>query len=469
MTFEALLAREPPPRPGLADSIRARFHESNDRIVVIDDDPTGSQTVSGVEVLLDPSDEKIDRVMAAERLFYVLTDSRSLSEVEAVALNQKLGIQLAAAAARRDVHLRLASRSDSTLRGHFPAEVEALVRGAGIRPRAILLVPSFPDGGRYTLGNIHYARVDDGVVPVAETAYARDPVFGYTRSHLAEWVEEKSHGRIPAASVASIDLGTIRRRGPGGVAQALATVPFGAVVIVNAVAASDLEVVACAVQDVESASAEIVYRTSAAFVRARCGLREQPLLSREEALSGAAQPDAAALVICGSHVPLSTAQVAAAVNLPGVVPVEIDVDNLQQEGSARVRAIADAATAATNALVAGKHAIVFTTRQYRPPRTATPLDASRLIAGGLAEIVERLGTPPAYIIGKGGTTSSVIARAGLALRSAFVRGQVAPGISVWVSDDGRFPHVPYIVFPGNVGDSGTLARLLTALSPGRRT
>ena len=36
-------------------------------------------------------------------------------------------------------------------------------------------------------------------------------------------------------------------------------------------------------------------------------------------------------------------------------------------------------------------------------------------------------------------------------------GQICPGIPVWETDDSsKFPHMAYVIFPGNVGDADTL-------------
>jgi uncharacterized protein YgbK (DUF1537 family) len=313
---------------------------------------------------------------------------------------------------------------------------------------------------------MHWAQVGSAVVPVAETAYARDPVFGYANSSLPAWVEEKSGGRIRAADVLSLSLDLIRTGGPRAVTAALRAAPSGSVVVVNAVAQSDLEVVAAGVQDIEHEGFDLVYRSAASFVRVRAGIPQRPSLSRAEVFGDVAAPGGPGLVVCGSHVPLSTAQVAEARALPNVAPYEVAVDDLHPRGPARTTAVERAALAASRAIGDGRHALVYTTREYREFDGAHPLEASQSIAEALAEIVQRMTVTPTFVLAKGGITSSVLATHGLNMKSALVVGQVVPGVSVWTSDSGRLPRIPYLVFPGNVGSERTLAELLTLLSAG---
>jgi uncharacterized protein YgbK (DUF1537 family) len=298
---------------------------------------------------------------------------------------------------------------------------------------------------------------------VADTHYACDPVFGYTHSALPRWVEEKTGGRLPAGQVASLGLSLIREGGPNVVADALLGVPDGSMVVVNAVSQRDLEVVATGVIVAEAKGVHFIYRTAASFVRVRGGIEPSPLLSRGEVFANAPADYGAGLVVCGSHVPLSTVQLDAACSLPNVVCIEVDVEVLHRLTRTPDDTVLMLARKASSALEGGMHVLVYTTREYRDLEAANPLFASRSVAQRLAEVVRHLTARPAFVIGKGGITSSLLATEGLGMKTATVLGQVAPGISVWSSDDGRLPRVPYVVFPGNVGVESTLADLLTLL------
>ena len=75
------------------------------------------------------------------------------------------------------------SRGDSTLRGHFPLEVDVINEELGPFD-ATLLVPAFLEGGRTTVDGVHRLHGQ----PVHETALARDRLFGYISSDLPAWV-----------------------------------------------------------------------------------------------------------------------------------------------------------------------------------------------------------------------------------------------------------------------------------------
>jgi uncharacterized protein YgbK (DUF1537 family) len=79
-------------------------------------------------------------------------------------------------------------------------------------------------------------------------------------------------------------------------------------------------------------------------------------------------------------------------------------------------------------------------------------------------IVRQLERRPRYLLAKGGITSSDIATRGLGIRRALVLGQILPGVPVWQSGpESRFPGMPYIVFPGNVGGVEALAEVCKQL------
>ncbi len=184
----ALFDRLPSPWPEpLLDAIRARVHASGQRFVVLDDDPTGTQTVHDLPVLTEWPVEALAEELERVPVFYVLTNSRALDAPGAVALAREIGANLREAARRTRRTIAVASRSDSTLRGHFPSEVDALARalhGDEAARACYVLTPYFAEGGRFTIDDIHYVLQGETLVPAAQTEFARDKVFGYRSSHL---------------------------------------------------------------------------------------------------------------------------------------------------------------------------------------------------------------------------------------------------------------------------------------------
>jgi len=465
---ETVLEGLPAEYPGdLLPVIRAEVAASGQKLVALDDDPTGVQTVHETAVLARWSaGELAAELRRPEPVFFVLTNSRSLPESEAAGLNRAIAADLAAAVRETGVGVAVASRSDSTLRGHFPAETDAL--GEVLGPiDGVLLVPAFFEGGRVTVGDVHHVRGGERLVPAAETEFARDASFGYRSSNLREWVAEKTRGRIPAADVASLGLEEIRGGGPAAVERRLREVARGRVVVVNAAGYRDLEVVALAAVRAEAAGKRFLYRTGASFVRARAGLAGRPLLSRAELVGHDAPAPLPGLVVVGSHVRRSGEQLARLLARPGVVPVELSVPGVLN-GASRNGEIARAREAADAALAGGETPVLFTSRElHRAGDAVGQLAISRSVSAALVAVAGSLGAGdgrPGWVVGKGGITASDVGTEALGARRAVVLGQIRPGVPVWrLGAETRYPGLPYVVFPGNVGGAETLAEVVEEL------
>jgi uncharacterized protein YgbK (DUF1537 family) len=472
-----LLASLPPAWPeDLLPRIQAQVRASNKKLVVLDDDPTGNQTVHGVAVLTDWSVPMLTRAFRERNpVVYILTNSRSMPLSAAQDLNRRIvrHLKIAHAATGRD--FAIVSRSDSTLRGHYPGETDVLAQELGGRIDAVLLVPFFAEGGRLTAGDVHYVAQGDTLIPAAETEYARDATFGYTHSNLRDWVCEKHAGAPTRNGVTTISLNDIRTGGPGAVStklMALGVKPNGQtasleiprnVCIVNAVSYRDLEVVVAGLLQAECAGKRFLYRTAASFVRVRGGIAPRPLLTHAD-LGLSPRPCHGGLVIVGSHVQTTTRQVEAALALPGIRKVEVSVPALLDDKS-REGEISRAVGRIERLIEKGQDALVCTSRELI---TATAdldnLAVGRRTSRSLVEIVRSIDTRPAWIIAKGGITSSDVATEGLGVQRVEVLGQAVPGVPVWrTGPESRWPHGVYVVFPGNVGDDQAVARMIAIL------
>ncbi len=459
------LADLPPEWPhDLTPAIRAAAQESGRKLVALDDDPTGVQTVHDTAVLARWSIDDLSAELLDPRpVCFVLTNSRSLPERDAARLNQEIATNLVAASRATGVPVAVASRSDSTLRGHFPAETDALAAVLGPID-GMLLVPAFFEGGRFTAGDIHWVQTDAGLVPAAETEFARDPTFGYSASNLRAWVEEKTRGRIRASQVASIGLDDLRGGGPERVATLLSSVQEHQPVVVNAASYRDLEVVALGVLRAEATGKRFLYRTAAGFVRVRAGLPERAPLSRDELVGAGAPSSLPGLVVVGSHVRRSGEQLAHLLDQPGIEPVELHVPALLDAGK-RDAAIRAAQRQASAALGRGATPVIFTSRTVEQAvDRGTQLDISRSVSAALVSAVRGMTGQPGWIVGKGGITSCDIGTAALDVRRAIVLGQIAAGVPVWrLGSETRYPGLPYVIFPGNVGDVETLTAVVNML------
>lgn len=429
-------------------------------LVALDDDPTGTQTCHDVAVLT-----VWDRATLAAEFratqpgggFFILTNSRALHPAPARALITEICANLQAAAAETGTRFEVVLRGDSTLRGHFPLEAEAAEAVLGAAD-AWLLCPFFLQGGRYTLDDVHYVAEGDVLVPAAQTPFARDATFGYSSSNLRDYVVEKSRGAILRERVTSLSLATIRTGGADAVLAQLETVPKCAVVVVNAAAEEDVDVVVLALLRAAAAGRRYLFRTGAAFVSARLGISPIAPVS-------AAQLDLAThvggLVIAGSYVPKTTAQLETLRRRSGdrLTSVVMDVRELLASDAAGAAAVAHAQAVAEREIARGQDVLVMTSRELvTGADEAASLDIGAVVARALVSFLVGLQTRPRYLIAKGGITSSDMATKGLRMRRALIVGQAAAGVPLWrcQETDAKWPGLPYVVFPGNVGSDDTL-------------
>lgn len=217
-------------------------------LVVLDDDPTGTQTCHDVAVLcVWDVPTLIDQVKETPSGggFFILTNSRALHPPAAAALVAEICRNVKEACATAGKPFEIVLRGDSTLRGHFPEEPRAVDDTLG-ESHAWVLLPFFLQGGRYTINDVHYVAEGDKLVPAGETPFARDATFGYHSSDLKDWVVEKSQGAITKDRVVSLSLEVIRNGGPEDVLKILLALEKGSVLVVNAAAEEDIDVVVLA-------------------------------------------------------------------------------------------------------------------------------------------------------------------------------------------------------------------------------
>ncbi|KAJ6687739.1 ALDOLASE-RELATED [Salix koriyanagi] len=439
-----------------------RLNQSNSKtLVVLDDDPTGTQTVHDIEVLTEWSVESlVEKLRKKPKCFFILTNSRSLSSEKASALIKDICGNLSVAAKSvENIDYTVVLRGDSTLRGHFPEEADAVVSLLG-EMDAWIICPFFLQGGRYTIKDIHYVADSDWLVPAGDTEFARDASFGYKSSNLREWVEEKTRGRIPASSVSSISINLLREGGPDAVCDTLCNLQKGSTCIVNAASERDMAVFSAGMIQAELRGKSFLCRTAASFVSTRIGIiPKAPILPKDLGIN---KERKGGLIVVGSYVPKTTKQVEELKLQCGhfLKKLEVSVDKLAMKSlEEREEEINRVAEMANLFLGASKDTLIMTSRELITGKTACEsLEINFKVSSALVEIVRRISTRPRYILAKGGITSSDLATKALEAKCAKVVGQALAGIPLWqLGPESRHPGVPYIVFPGNVGDSKALA------------
>lgn len=452
------------------DALLAReLEQSRVKLVVLDDDPTGVQTVHDVSVYTDWSRESMARGFAEkERLFYVLTNSRGFTVEQTTRCHREAARAAAQAAQAAGVDYLIISRGDSTLRGHYPLETALLAEELAKDGTVVdgeVLCPYFKEGGRFTIGNVHYVRYGDELVPAGETEFAGDKTFGYTSSDLREYIQEKTAGQYPASGVTCISLDDLRAMDFDKIERQLLAVSGFGKIVVNAADDCDLKVFCVALYRAMAKGKRFLFRTAASFVKVMGGVTDRPLLSRNEMVTR--ETDRGGIVVVGSHTKKTTAQLQQLLTVPGVEAIEFD-SNLVLKGEAAFDAEIDRVVRQSEALILqGKTPVCYTNRTLLTVENDTPeqaLTRSVKISQGVQALVGRLTVTPAFVVAKGGITSSDVGTKALAVKRARVMGQVRPGIPVWqTGEESRFPGIPYVIFPGNVGEESTLREVAEVL------
>ncbi len=432
------------------------------KIIVLDDDPTGSQTVHSCLLLTRWDVATLQLGLSdASPIFFVLTNTRSLSPEEAKTVTVEACRNLKQALALENISdFLLVSRSDSTLRGHYPIETDAIAQELGPFD-AHFLIPAFFEGGRFTRDSVHYLVVNGVPTPVHETEFARDSVFGYHHSYLPNYVAEKTKGAIVASQVERFLLADIR----AGSQDRLRHLSHNQCAVVDAETQADLDRFAADILTVAAEGKRFLFRSAASILTALAELPPQPIAA--EAMAQYVRDGKSGAVLVGSHVKKTTEQLTILLQEPQTVPVEIEVAKLLADSTQRSSLLTQALQAIQAAHADGKTPVIFTSRQELTFETVQArLDFGVAISALLMEIVQGLPANLGFLVSKGGITSNDVLSTGLALPTARLLGQILAGCSVVRTPPNhpRFPNLPVVLFPGNVGNADALAIVFQRLS-----
>ncbi|MES9727411.1 four-carbon acid sugar kinase family protein [Bacillus safensis] len=439
------------------------------KVIVLDDDPTGIQTVHGISVFTDWSEESIEAgFLEDSRMFFILTNSRSMTEKETAAVHKTIAATIVKVAERLNQDFVIVSRGDSTLRGHFPLETEVLKttieQQSSRQFDGEILLPFFQEGGRFTIDNIHYVQEGHELIPAGDTEFARDRTFGFQSSHLGEWIEEKSEGMFTKKNTTYISLADLRALRIDQIKQQLMSVKDFKKVVVNAVDYDDVKVFVTALIEAIQAGQQLMFRSAAALTKVLGGIGDQALLTRD-ALIQEESPHGG-LIMIGSHVKKTTEQLKALQQDKEIAFIEFNTHLVLEPDAFREEI--DRVIQQTEALLAAGQSVAVYTRRERldlgDDRQEEELKLSVQISDAVTSIVQRLTIRPKYLIAKGGITSSDIGTRGLSVKRATVAGQIKPGIPVWqTGEESKFPFMSYVIFPGNVGAKDTLKEAVDIL------
>lgn len=432
------------------------------KIVVIDDDPTGSQTVHSCLLLMRWDVETLRLGLADDvPIFFILANTRALTPERAEARTREVCQNLKAAIAAEGIQdFLVVSRSDSTLRGHYPIETDAIAAELGPFD-AHFLTPAFFEGGRLTRDSVHYLLVDGVEVPTHETEFARDSVFGYSTAYLPDYVAEKTQGKIPAASVERFALTDIRN----GCQERLQSLADNTCVAVDAESQTDMDRFARDVLAVASEGKRFLFRSAASLLTSLAQLGPQPIAA--EAMAQYTRDSGRGVVLVGSHVQKSTTQLYELLKEPGTAGIEVDVARLRDFPGDRDTLLAEILDAVAQTYTNGQTPVIYTSREeLQFDSVQQRLDFGVAVSTLLMDIVKGLPADIGFLLSKGGITSNDVLSTGLNLQAARLLGQVLPGCSLVTTpaNHPQFPNLPVVLFPGNVGDARGLAVVYHRLS-----
>lgn len=450
--------------------LKRELDKCQKKVVVLDDDPTGVQTVHDVSVYTDWEPETfLDGFQEESRMFFILTNSRGMTKSQTEAAHKKMaaGIMAASKECRKD--FILISRSDSTLRGHYPLETDVLKEELEAEGQPAfdgeIIYPFFKEGGRYTLNKVHYVKEGEQLVPAGMTEFAKDKSFGYSASDLTKWCEEKTCGRYSADSVVWISIEDLRSQNVDKITEQLMNVTGFGKIVVDSADYVDVKIFAAACLRAMEAGKHFLFRSAAAITRVLGGIKEQPLLTKKNLvvpgnINGG-------IILIGSHVNKTTLQMEELRNCRYPIHfIEFNQHLVLQEGGLEGE-VQRVIREVEERITSGQTVTVYTRRERFDLDTDDKdrqLEVSVQISDAVTSIIGLLQKRPNFIIAKGGITSSDVGTKALRVHRAVVMGQIKPGIPVWMTgDESKFPGMPYVIFPGNVGEVSTLRETVEIL------
>ena len=416
--------------------LASELQNFNKKIIVLDDDPTGVQTVHGISVYTDWSPENIEAGFAEDNsMFFILTNSRGFTAEETEKAHKEIASIIRETADKHNKEFIIISRGDSTLRGHYPLETEVLKntleQQSDISFDGEVIMPFFQEGGRFTIDNVHYVQDEDDLIPAGETEFAKDRTFGYRSSHLGEWAQEKSMGAFTASDAVYLSLKDIRSLNIDHLVEQLMSVKDFNKVIVNATQYIDAKVVVIALIRAMNAGKHFMFRSAAALTKIIGGVPDRGLLTKQELITN--DSGNGGLIMIGSHVKKTTEQFEVLRTCDFIEFIEFDVHLVlhPEQFQAEIERVIETTE---RFIRQGQTVAVYTKRErldLGDNQQEEELKLSVKISDAVTSIVKKLHVRPSFIIAKGGITSSDIGTNGLSVKHATVAGQIKPGSPVF--------------------------------------
>tara|TARA_Y100001968_G_scaffold324142_1_gene362923 strand:+ start:5759 stop:7117 length:1359 start_codon:yes stop_codon:yes gene_type:complete len=440
------------------------------KIVVFDDDPTGSQSVYGCPLILDWNERILDKAIdQPSELLFFLANTRSMTSKEAELRTRKICKAFKDTCKRKRIDnkdILLISRGDSTLRGYGFLEPEIIAQELGPFD-ATFHVPAFIEGGRTTRNGMHLLNN----CPVHLTNFASDKIFGYSTSFLPDWLEEISQGKISSKSVLLITSEQLNfainsNKGMNKLFEFLQDLSDNSFVVVDAENTSQLSVFAKTVMKLMGQK-KFLFRSAASLISAFAQLPVNSIKPFDLAalrIRNKSLKLKLGLIIVGSHVKLADQQLEILLKDCACEGIELPVRKIARilDGSLPNLLLNDLENQwffeLKNILDSGKTPVLFTSRgEIHFASNASRMIFGLELANLMARLFKRILPDLGYVISKGGITTQILLEKGLDVGMVHLKGQILPGLSmVWPETNDISKQIPIITFPGNLGSKETL-------------
>ena len=440
------------------------------KIIVFDDDPTGSQTVHSCPLLLKwDLKNLITGLNDPSPLVFLLANTRSLTAESASERIREMSKLVREALQSQSLLMQeiiFISRGDSTLRGHGILEPQIINEELGPFD-ATLHVPAFFEGGRTTVNGVHLLNG----CPVHTTPFALDKTFGYSTSNLDDWLEEKSEGQIQAQDVERLTLPILdaaidSKIGMERLIDWLFDLSGNQLVVVDAQVPAQLTALAAAIRCLFGKK-RFLFRSAASLINSFANLSPQLLVEGEFSSlrlrdkEGNFKPG---LVTVGSHIPLADQQLEVLLGQSCCEGIELPADKISRifSGELPIEMLFNLKAEWMNQLLdllkCGKTPVLFSSREELQFSVVNErLKFGNSLAALMAELVSSVSSQLGYVISKGGITSHCLMEIGLKLESVRLKGQLLPGLSVVLANNHlQVEGLPIITFPGNLGEKDSL-------------
>jgi len=442
------------------------------KFVVIDDDPTGSQTVYDCLLLLKWDCSTLVKAFEYKsNLFFILANTRSLSENDAKLKIEEIckNLKTVIASQAYQEEIIFISRGDSTLRGHNFLEPSALNSCLGPFD-ATFHIPAFIEGKRLTINGSHF--VDK--IPIKKTIFAKDKIFGYETSNIKQLLFQKSKSQINLDDIQNLllsDLEILNDEENNIVFKTLKNLKNNKHVIVDIENYSQLKKFSLIIKKLTKQK-KFLFRTAASFISS---ISEKKSVPQSETffsnlrIRNKEKSFLPGLVIVGSYVELSTIQLKNLLEISTCNPIELDVFEFfkitSSENNQKQRNLFknNFLNEIRSSFEKGKTPVLFTSRKFMSLDYSEQLNFYNSLAFFIAELVADLKDEIGYLISKGGITTNVILSNGLNADYVYLEGQILTGISVVTAYLKNDEKLPIVTHPGNIGTKDSLVNIWKVL------